>query len=330
MERADLIRLFLKKNNLDKANFSWLPSDASFRHYARINDGKKSYIFMDAPPPEIPEQFALVAQILCENGLSAPEIYSTDFENGFILLEDFGNKDYSSMLSAGFNEKELYKTAVDALIQVSKIKKMDGIPLYDRNWLFEGLSVFCDWFIPHATGEKLSSKELKSFEKIWDNLFNSIQDAPFGLVLNDFHMNNMMYLERKEHQICGLLDFQDARIGPLAYDMVSFIEDARRSELPEDLKEYLFARYLENNPTYPKDLFMKSYHIMAVKRHLRVIGVFVRLKARDGKGKYLKHINHVWKLLENHLDLPYMNDFKTWLDINVPKAYRKCPDGLEE
>ena len=330
MERADLIRLFLKKNNLDKANFSWLPSDASFRHYARINDGTKTYIFMDAPPPEIPEQFALVAQILYNNGLSAPAIYSTDFENGFILLEDFGKNDYSSMLSSGFNEKELYKTAVDALIQVSKIKKMDGIPLYDRDWLFEGLSVFSDWFIPHAMGKKLSAENFKSFEKIWDDLFASIQKAPFGLVLNDFHMNNMMYLERKEHQICGLLDFQDARIGPLAYDMVSFIEDARRSKLPEDLKEYLFARYLENNPDFKKDLFMKSYHIMAVKRHLRVIGVFVRLKARDGKGKYLKYINHVWSLLEDHLDLPYMADFKTWLDINVPKAYRKCPVVLEE
>ena len=121
MERADLIRLFLKKNKLDKANFSWLPSDASFRHYARINDGDKAYILMDAPPPEIPEQFALVAQILCKNGLSAPLIYDTDFENGFILLEDFGNKDYSLMLSNGFNEKELYKTALDALIQISKI-----------------------------------------------------------------------------------------------------------------------------------------------------------------------------------------------------------------
>ena len=329
MERADLIRLFLKKNKLDKADFEWLPSDASFRHYARIKTNDKSYILMDAPPPEIPEQFAVVDEILCKNDLSAPQIYATDFENGFILLEDFGDDAYNSLLADGFNELELYKTSVKALLKVAQIKDFNGIPPYDKNWLFEGLSVFTDWFIPNAINRELSSAERKDFFDMWESLFSDVENCYNGLILNDFHLANMMFLNRKNHRTCGLLDFQDARIGPLSYDLVSLLEDARRDKLSKETTEELLTLYFDAQPQIDKELFMRSYHIMAVKRHLRVIGFFVRLKARDGKDKYLKHIPNVWRLLESHLDEPYMADFKNWLDAVVPKEYRKIPACLE-
>ena len=329
MERADLIRLFLKKNKLDKADFEWMPSDASFRHYARIKTKDKSYILMDAPPPEIPEQFAVVDEILCKNDLSAPVIYDADFENGFILLEDFGDASYNTLLADGFNELELYKTSLNALLQVAKIKDYTGIPPYDKDWLFEGLSVFIDWFIPNAINRNVTEAEKEAFFKIWETLFNTIENYNNGLILNDFHLANMMLLDREKHRTCGLLDFQDARVGPLSYDLVSLLEDARRDKLSEETTNKLFDLYFEAQPDLDKELFMRSYHIMAVKRHTRVIGVFVRLKARDGKDKYLKHIPNVWRLLESHLDEPYLADFKNWLDAVVPKEYRKIPSCLE-
>ena len=326
MERTDLIRLFLKKNKLDKAEFEWMPSDASFRHYARIKTANKNYILMDAPPPEIPEQFAVVDKILCDNDLSAPIIYDTDFENGFILLEDFGNDSYNTLLAEGFNELELYKTSLNALLKIAEIKEFTGIPPYDKNWLFEGLSVFIDWFIPYGINRKLSEDEKKEFFEIWETLFNSIEKSPKGLVLNDFHLANMMFLNKKKHKTCGLLDFQDARVGPLSYDLVSLLEDVRRNDLPNSTFDILFNMYLDKIPEKQKNEFIRSYHIMAVKRHTRVVGVFTRLKARDGKDKYLKFIPQTWRLLEKHLNEPYMADFKNWLDRVVPKQYRKIPD----
>ena len=329
MERADLIRLFLKKNNLDKANFEWMPSDASFRHYARITTKDKTYILMDAPPPEIPEQFAVVDEVLCKNDLSAPIIYDTDLENGLILLEDFGDASYNSLLEEGFNELELYKTSVRALLKVAQIQEFPGIPPYDKDWLFQGLSVFIDWFIPNAIGREVSDVEKNDFFKIWEVLFDTIGSDHNGLILNDFHLSNMMFLNRTKHRTCGLLDFQDARVGPLSYDLVSLLEDARRDELPQAITDEILDIYFDACPEINKESFMRSYHIMAVKRHTRVIGVFVRLKVRDGKDKYLKHIPHVWRLLERHLDEPYMADLKKWLNRVVPKEYRKIPPCLE-
>lgn len=328
MERSDLINLFLKKNKLGNMPIEWMPSDASFRHYARIKTPKRNYILMDAPKPENPEQFIVVDEILVKNGLSAPKIYDIDLENGFVLLEDFGDDTYAHMLAKGANELELYKTALSSLIKISEIKDFDSIPLYDYEWLSYGLSAFTGWFIPKALNRELTEKEKNSFNKIWNDLYASIEKAPKGLILVDYHIDNMMYLkDRAGYKACGLLDFQDAKVGPLAYDLASLIEDARR-DVPKEIRKEILNEYINAFPDMDKDLFMRSYHVVAAKRHVRVIGVFTRLKARDGKDKYLKHIPRVWKLLEEHLDEAYLAPLKNWLDEVVPEEFRRIPECL--
>lgn len=328
MERTDLISAFLKKNGLDKMPIEWMPFDASFRHYARIKTPEKNYILMDAPKPENPKQFVLVDEILAKNGLSVPKIYDSDFENGFVLLEDFGDDTYARMLAKGADELELYKTALSSLVKISEVKDFDGVPLYDDKWLNYALTSFTDWFIPNALNRELTEKEKNSFNKIWADLYASIEKAPKGLILIDYHIDNMMHLkDRAGYKACGLLDFQDAKVGPLAYDLASLIEDARR-DVPKDIREQILDMYIKAFPNMDKDLFMRSYHIVAAKRHVRVIGVFTRLKARDGKDKYLKHIPRVWKLLEEHLNEPYLLPLKNWLDDVVPTNLRKTPERL--
>ncbi|MBO5998044.1 MAG: phosphotransferase [Alphaproteobacteria bacterium] len=328
MERSDLIKDFLKKNKLDEMPIEWMPSDASFRHYARIKTPERNYILMDAPKPEKPEQFVVVDKILEKNGLSVPKIYDSDFENGFVLLEDFGDDTYARMLAKGADELELYKTALSSLVKISEVKDFDGIPLYDDKWLKYALTSFTDWFIPNALNRELTEEEKNSFNKIWNDLYVSIEKAPKGLILIDYHIDNMIHLnDRKGYKACGLLDFQDAKVGPLAYDLASLIEDARR-DVPKNIREEILNGYIKAFPKMDKDLFMRSYHIVAAKRHVRVIGVFTRLKARDGKDKYLKHIPRVWKLLEEHLDEPYMQPLKNWLDKVVPTNLRKTPERL--
>lgn len=328
MERLDALKKFLEQNQLSDADFTWLPSDASFRKYARINKKGKSYILMDAPPPEIPGQFAIVDHILRENGLSAPKIYGQDLQNGYLLLEDFGDDTYTRLLNKGENEETLYKLAIDSLFEIQKITHYDKVPLYDESWLKYGLDAFLDWFIPAALGQPLALTERQKFIQIWQDLFKQALQTPKGLILIDYHVDNLIRLkDRTGSKACGLLDFQDARIGPFTYDLASLLEDARR-DVPAKLKQQMWEYYMAHVQPTDLNAFIQSYHILAVKRHIRVIGVFTRLKARDGKDRYLPHIPRVWRLLESHFNEPYLFELKKWFDQNIPPELRKVPTCL--
>ena len=121
---------------------------------------------------------------------------------------------------------------------------------------------------------------------------------------------------------CGLLDFQDARFGPVTYDLASLLEDARRVVRP-DLQDKMKTYFFNEFPTYQTAEFEDSYSLMAVQRHTKVIGIFVRLFVRDNKNRYLKFIPFVWQLLEKHLDKPLLKRYKTWLDTYIPSDVRQ-------
>jgi len=330
MEHTDLIQDFLKKNNLQDAQFTWMTGDASFRRYARVTKENDSFVLMDTPRSEKPEEFILIDKILVEAGLSAPKIFDIDLDNGFLLLEDLGDDTYTKMLAAGTNEFVLYKLAVDALVEVSRIKDTTGVAPYDTKVIHTGAELFTDWYMPAALGKATDAQAKQAYLNIIDELFESIKDAPKGLMLADYHVDNLMFLpNRKGAAACGLMDFQDGTVGPLAYDLMSLLEDARRDISPV-LRQQLLPYYMEEAGVEDEQLFMRSYHVTAIKRHLRVIGIFARLKMRDHKDKYLVHLPRVWRLLESHLNLPYMLPLKNWLDTYVPSAYRGIPDSLQD
>ena len=329
MQDINVIWDFLKKNDLANAQFEWMAGDASARRYARIEKGTKTFVLMDTPMSEKPEEFILIDRILVDAGLSAPKIYDIDLDKGLLLLEDLGNDTYTRMLAKGEDQTSLYKLAVDVLIEISKIKDTKTVLSYDRDYIHEGLELFTDWFMPAALGKQTDGAVKEEYLNIMDNLFASIEKAPKGLMWLDYHVDNLMLLPKRDGvRACGLMDFQDARVGPLTYDLMSLLEDARR-DVPDDLRQQLLSYYIEKNAVKDKELFMRSYHITAVKRHLRVIGIFSRLKMRDGKSKYLEHIPRIWRLLESHLDLSYMQPLKNWLDKNVPQEFRTTPNSLK-
>ena len=327
MERTNLMHSFLQKNHLDEKPFKWITGDASFRRYARIGEGNDTVILMDSPPSDVPpfgktEEFVIIDKILVNAGLSAPKIYDVDLDNGFMILEDLGDDSYAEMLAKGADEYSLYKAAVDALIEIAKIKDVQNVAPYDTEVIHYGAGLFTDWFMPAVLGKGTDESVRQEYFDIIDALFDSIKQAPSGLMLADYHIRNLMYLhDREGFKSCGLLDFQDGTVGPIAYDLMSLLEDARR-DVPSQLQKELLQYYLDKMHFENNDLFMKSYHITAIKRHLRVIGIFARLKIRDGKNEYWEHIPRVWRLLETHLDLPYTQDLKNWLDRNVPDKYR--------
>ncbi|NCA80211.1 MAG: aminoglycoside phosphotransferase [Sphingobacteriia bacterium] len=279
METTPVIEKFLKQQHLEDCSFYWLTEDASRRRYGRIQGKEKSYILMDSPISEHPYEFVLIDEILTKNGLSAPLIYAKDLEHGLILLEDFGDETYATLLTQNPSlERELYIPAIQVLEHLQSVPTEDiqGVQPYAKPQMMEHLSTFVDWFMPYILNKPTSERLKNEFFDIWERLIPMALDTKQGLILWDFHINNLMKLNRKGVQQCGLLDFQDARIGPYAYDLVALLEDARR-HMDENLRQELFNLYLKNIPVSQRDSFVRSYHILGVKRHLRVLGFFVRL-----------------------------------------------------
>ncbi len=326
MANNDVIQSFLKRNGLENGELTWLNGDASMRRYARIQKDRETYILMDSPQSEHPREFSIVDKILVKNGFSAPVIYDEDLANGLILLEDFGNDTYAQLLKQSDTcEQELYSAALDVLIKLRHIPTIDivNIPKYQERQMIDHLETFTDWFMPYVLNNKTRDAVKDDFIRIWKKLIPLALETRQGLILWDFHINNLMRLNRPGVQTCGLLDFQDARIGPFSYDLVSLLEDARRPMKP-DLRADLMNRYLRELPTDEQVSFMRSYHILAAKRHLRVLGFFVRLCQRDKKPGYLKHLPHVYGLLQEHLNEPYLKELKEWFLQTLPDT---LPEG---
>ena len=144
-------------------------------------------------------------------------------------------------------------------------------------------------------------------------------------MLRDYHVDNLMLLGGRDGvTACGLLDFQDAVIGPASYDLVSLLEDARR-DVPQDLAARMIARYLGAFPSLDRDGFLASYAVMGAQRSAKIVGIFTRLDRRDGKPIYLEHIPRVWRWLESDLAHPVLVDLRSWFDREIPAVARVTP-----
>ncbi len=324
MSREEQLDTFLQQAGWGDADRALLARDASFRWYDRLNKSGETRVLMNAPKPENPAVFAKVDRLLESVGSTVPHIYAEDFDNGFLLLEDFGDNTFTRLIAKGHDEKELYTRAVTELINIQKkIDGANGLQPYDDELMGFEASLLPDWYIKHVVGTTLSDEAMTEFKALWQELFDIIHTVPNTLNLLDYHVDNLMITPDNR---CGLLDFQDARFGPVTYDLASLLEDARRP-VPADIQEDMLDLYFKELPQFDTPEFRKSYPLMAVQRHTKVIGIFIRLCVRDGKDRYLKHVPFVWSLLEKHLDNPLLARYKKWLDTYVPTDIRhQVPD----
>jgi aminoglycoside/choline kinase family phosphotransferase len=322
-DRSSLQKTFLHNCNLNPYTLGFLAGDASFRKYYRLKTSDVSYVLMDAPPPENPTQFCQVATYLRSLGFSAPQIIAHDLDSGFVLLQDFGDKTYTKLLQEGYAEKDLYELATDILISLhTKSKERPSfIPFYTIDKLLEEASLVIDWYVPQIPSlPPLSQEERLSYITLWKKAFEKTLNIPQSLVLRDYHVDNLMILENQKLppslSTCGLLDFQDALWGPIVYDLVSLLEDARRDVSP-DLRNALWKRYLNAFPSLNPNHLIEAGTILSAGRHAKIIGIFTRLAVRDQKPHYLPHIPRVWRLLEDCLIHPSLQELKDWFDRNI-------------
>jgi hypothetical protein len=328
-ERAQRIAAFLTAAGWGAVPRGPLAGDASFRRYERLAVAGRRAVLMDAPPPkEDVRPFIAVARVLAGLGLSAPEILAEDIEAGLLLLEDFGDSTYTRLLAAGKAEAPLYALAVDVLIALHRsfAPAASSLPPYDDERLLTEAALLVDWYLPAIAGRPTEPSLREEFLALWRALLPVARAIPDGLVLRDYHVDNLMLLPgRAGPQSCGLLDFQDALCGPASYDLVSLLEDARR-DVPPALREAMTERYLAAFPRLDRALFRRSAAILAAQRNAKIIGIFTRLARRDGKPHYLGHIPRVWRLLDGDLREPALRGVAAWFERHLPPATRRVPD----
>jgi aminoglycoside/choline kinase family phosphotransferase len=307
-----------------------MPGDASSRAYFRLADHRRRAVLMDAPPPERVAAFIRIAALLRGLGYSAPAILAADEPAGFLLLEDLGDRTYTRVIRSGGDETALYQLAADLLADLHD--RFDpasdhGVPVFSEAMMLENVGRFLDWFMPAATGAAVPPAVAAEYQAIWRRILPLAHALPSTLILRDYHIDNLMLLDRPGLSACGLLDFQDALIAPCAYDLVSLIEDARR-DVGAELHAAIRARYLARRPAIDPTAFALAIAVLGAQRNIRIMGNFTRLCRRDGKPGYLKHLPRLWRLVERSIEHPALAELRQWLADTVPPELRGIPPSL--
>ena len=302
-----------------------LPSDASTRRYFRLSERNHVALLMDAHRPEENMQaFVKIARHLRALGLSAPELFEYSEYEGFLILEDFGDDTYTRLLCSGADEQGLYELAIDTLCSLHGNPQAREItlPEYSHASLLEEAMLLVDWYQPYITAGAGNEGLKERYADAWIEVLSSLPKPTKTLVLRDFHVDNLMRLHgRQGISACGLLDFQDALIGPSAYDLVSILEDARRDLCP-DLVSKMLDRYYDGMKMGKEEVadFNKWYRVLGAQRHCKVLGIFVRLLHRDGKGAYMEHLPRVLELLRAQLRHEELAPLNAWFENDFPEV----------
>ncbi len=341
LERVFAIRAFLAKNGRGDAARRFLSGDASTRAYETVSTGGPDLILMDWRRPmrgaivaegktyaeiahlaQDARSFVAIGNYLRNSGFCAPEILAADTDQGILLLENLGREGVLAPDGTPIEDRYLQSVAcLAALHQASRPDLLpvgDGsgyeVPPFDRQAMKIEVSLLAEWYLPHKRGKPLTDSEKSDYYALWDRLIDQLADCETGLVLRDFHSPNLIWQPKNSgiRQV-GLIDFQDAMIGPTAYDVASIVQDARVTISPE-LQARLLSHYLENRRSTPFDeaAFLKAFAIMSAQRNCKLAGIWVRLLERDRKPGYMKHMPRTFRYLSAALSHPELAPLRDW------------------
>ncbi|RAI31755.1 tRNA (adenosine(37)-N6)-threonylcarbamoyltransferase complex ATPase subunit type 1 TsaE [Rhodoplanes serenus] len=348
--RMIALRRFLEKADVAEARRERLAGDASTRAYERLALPGRTVLLMNAPrrpdgPPirygksystiahlaEDVRAFVAVAEALRTLGFSAPAVHAADLATGFLLVEDFGDERFvAGDPPAPIVER--YRAAVDMLVALHGHMMLPSelplspeatykLPSYDRDAFLIEIELLLDWYLPRLAAVP-STPARSAFLAFWRDALAPVLAQPPTWVLRDFHSPNLIWLpERRGIERVGLIDFQDAVMGPAAYDLASLLQDARVT-VPEDLEIELLGRYARarraNEPSFDVAAFVQIYATVAAQRATKILGIFARLAQRDGKPQYLRHMPRMATYLQRALAHPSLAPLKAWYAAYVP------------
>lgn len=314
---------FLDNAGWAGAEVAPLAGDASFRRYFRITDRGRRAVLMDAPPEhEDVRPFIRIADLLVSNGFSAPRLMASDLAQGFLLIEDFGDRLVGPVLATEPQlEEATYRGAVSLLADLHRLAPPADLPPYDRDVLVREVMLFPDWYAKAAGISVDTDAYLAAWDKVWANTLAETARNPV-VTLRDYHADNLLLLpDRSGVQSLGLLDFQDALAGHPAYDLVSLLQDARR-DVSSRLERAMLTHFAEAAHIADIEAFRANYEVLGAQRNVKILGIFVRLRDRDGRQGYVERLPRVWGYLERNLAHPALAAVREWFDANVPTKLR--------
>lgn len=354
LDRLVQVRDALRRLGFGDWHRRFLLGDASTRRYECLSSDGKAAILMDSPAMPDPgtgtvvysrvahlaetvTPFVAMARGLRHYGFSAPEIYAADLDAGVLVTEDLGRQ---GVLDAdGKPIMSRYCAAIDVLAALHGIDLPDEIeaapgvvhhlPRYDHEAFLIEIALLVEWLVPLVTGAPLPGEAVDAFRALWDDLLFEIADPARGhtWVLRDYHSPNLLWLPRREGIArVGIIDMQDAVLGPAAYDVASLVFDAR-VDIDDRMWRELYARYVAErqiaDPDFDAEGFACEFAILAAQRSTKILGIFARLALRDGKPGYLRHIPRVSGYLDHALSHPVLAGLKLWYDTHLPAERRK-------
>lgn len=317
-QRVQKLQQWLDKHYAVYENsFTPVSGDASFRRYFRFiakntyGEDRVSLIAVDAPPElENSQPFIDVAKLLLKNKLPVPKIYQSSIEQGYFVIEDFGDQlllDALNKTSADY----LYGLAISYLLKIQLIKP-DTLPLYDSALLQNEMHLFSDWYLEKHYGIVIDDDTRSMLKKTYSFLESNALEQPQVFVHRDYHSRNLMILGADK---VGIIDFQDAVTGPISYDLVSLLRDCYIDWPQTKINQWIGEYYscLPKRYAFTEQQFRRWFDLMGVQRHLKAIGIFSRLKYRDGKDSYINDIprtlNYVMQVGEQYDELKALHSF---------------------
>ena len=309
-----------------------IKSDASFREFFRLYKGKKTSIIITAKKERFKNLivYTSINKFLIKRGIFTPKLISSHFKEGIIEIEDLGKDKLLDHIRVSKNKFFYYKKCVDLILKLQKItppkkikiesKKYLNFPKYNISELHKESDLFFDWYLYGVLGKKKSKKFKLKIKRELNKIYKKIVFKNNFLVHRDFHVSNIMYINKK----LGLIDTQDAIVGNPAYDLASLIDDVRL-KVPNKIKLDTFNYYVKksNNKNYKTISLKNDFDILSVQRNLKILGIFFRLYLRDNKKEYLKYLPYVWTLLEKRMKNNIFNNLEKILSKAISKKLRK-------
>ena len=263
-----------------------IPGDASFRKYYRLNLENESFIVMDSSlDKESMYPFIDISVRLLKAKVEVPRILSQNIQEGFLLLTDLGTQHLADMLSP-MSVKLLYMKGVSEIIKMQNIDT-EGMDVYDRDFFHSEMNLMEEWYLRQHKSTFLTEEELQSLDNILNIILDEVFSQPQGLFVHrDFHSRNIMLVKGK----LFIIDYQDAKVGPLTYDLVSILKDVYVEYDSELINEMALEFKELKGLDVSDEEFFRWFDFMALQRHLKILGIFSRLNIRDKKSRYLEDI----------------------------------------
>jgi len=281
------MRLWLDTLGFTGGHLEVASSDASFRSYYRYRIEGRSYIVMDSSrQKESLLPFLDITKRLMTVGVHVPEIFAENLEEGFLLLEDLGSRDLLQILNEE-NKTKYYRLTMEEIIKMQRAST-EGLPLYDPEFLRFEMGLMEEWYLSKHLALDLSREEKALVDETIERIVVEVMKQPQGFFVHrDFHSRNLMVTESDE---IAVIDYQDARVGAVTYDLVSLLRDLYIAFDPA-LVERLALEFRDRKGLEVDDVtFLRWFDFMGLQRHIKVLGIFSRLSLRDGKEGYLEDI----------------------------------------